>query len=73
MDYLQESKCPMGHFASHAYGSLGMPEEATRHSYEDVSIFLYKLFHSEGNFWSSLVPDHYQIIPQQISPGWSDK
>lgn len=28
MDYLQESKCPMGHFASHAYGSLGMPEEA---------------------------------------------
>lgn len=32
VDYLQESKRLRGHFASHAYGSLGMPEEAMRHS-----------------------------------------
>ena len=32
VDYLQESKSPMGHFASHAYAFWGMLEGAMGHS-----------------------------------------
>lgn len=31
LDYLQESECPMEHFASHSNESWGMLEEATRY------------------------------------------